>query len=96
MKKYTFDTSGLSTPHEQLPEEVVLYRPVWDCVIKCIEAGRIGVTLETYKEMCHITGDVGECIKDNKRLLLIEVDDLTWPALEYIQNYNRMRKAHVE
>lgn len=66
MKVYCLDTSGFSTPHVQMPEDVPLYRPIWECVIAAIESGKIGVTAETCGEMCHITGDVGECIKASR------------------------------
>lgn len=80
----------------QLPEDVPLYRPIWQCVIRAIEAGKIGVTAEIYKEMCHITGDVGECIRASKDRLLMEVDDPSWDGAKYIAHFNRMRKTHGE
>jgi hypothetical protein len=45
--------------------------------------------------MCHITGDLGECIKDHKSELELEVDDPDWDGLAYIAHYNRMRKEHA-
>lgn len=96
MKLYCLDTSGFSTPHEQLPEDIDVFRPTWDCVIKCIEGGHIGVTAEVYKEMCHITGDVGQCIKDCKAKLLMEVNDPSWDGHTYIKHFNRMTKVHAE
>ncbi|MBX3560985.1 MAG: DUF4411 family protein [Sphingomonas sp.] len=96
MKVYCLDTAGLSTPHMQLPEDVPLFRPIWDCVIRTIESGKIGVTAEIYKEMCHLTGDVGDCIRASKDRLLMEVDDPTWDGAGYIAQFNRMRQAHAE
>ncbi len=96
MKAYCLDTAGFSTPHMQLPEDVPLFRPIWQCVIRTIESGKIGVTAEIYKEMCHITGDVGECIRASKDRLLMEVDDPTWDGANYIAHFNRMRKVHEE
>lgn len=96
MKRYCLDTSGFSTPHIQLPEEVSLYRPIWDCVIATIESGVIGVTAEVYEELCHITGDVGECIRASKSKLLMEVDDPSWDGAGYIAHFNRMQKVHRE
>ena len=96
MKLYCLDTAGFSTPHMQMPEDVALYRPVWDCVIRTIESGKIGVTAEIYKEMCHITGDVGDCIRACKQELLMEVDDPSWDGAAYIAHFNRMRKEHRE
>lgn len=79
-----------------MPEDVDVFRPVWDCVIGCIEAGHIGVTSEVYNEMCHITGDVGQCIRDCKPQLLMEVNDASWDSRAYIQQFNRMSKVHRE
>lgn len=79
-----------------MPEDVVLFRPIWDCVIATIESGKIGVTAEIYKEMCHITGDVGECIRASKDKLVMEVDDQSWEAPLYIAHFSRMQKTHHE
>ena len=96
MKKFCLDTSGFSNPHEQMPEDVPHYGPIWDSVISAICAGKIGVTREIYDELCHVTGKVGECIRDNKALLLLEVGDASWDSLSYLRNFNRMRKDHAE
>lgn len=88
--------SGLSNPHVTMPEEVVIYAPVWDCVKQVIEDGKIAVTSEIYTEMCDITGEVGKCIKDNKAALRLEVGDPSWNSALYIQHFNRMRKDHKE
>ena len=80
----------------QLPEDVPLYRPIWQCVIRAIEAGKVAVTAEIYKEMCHITGDVGDCIRASKDQLLMEVDDRSWDGPRYIGQFDRMRKAHKD
>jgi hypothetical protein len=49
MKQYCFDTSGFSTPYEQLPYDI--YGPIWDAVMNVIVSGRIGVTTEIYEEV---------------------------------------------
>jgi hypothetical protein len=77
-----------------MPEDVALYRPVWDCVIAAIKSGKIAVTAEIYAELCHITGNVGECIRASKDRMLVEVDDCSWDSATYIFHFNRMRKAH--
>jgi hypothetical protein len=79
-----------------MPEDVALYGPVWECVITAIEAGKIAVTAEIYEELCHITGDVGDCIRDNKESLLMELDDPSWGPLQYIANFDQMRKNQAE
>ena len=91
---YCLDTSGFSTPHVQLPEDVPVFRPIWECVIRTIESGKIAVTNEIYREMCHITGDVGDCIRASKDKLLMEVDDPSWDGRDFISQFDRMQKAH--
>jgi hypothetical protein len=46
MKKYCFDTSGLSNPWLELPDDI--FASVWDQVIDRIEGGMIGATAEIY------------------------------------------------
>lgn len=79
-----------------MPEDVPYYRPIWECVIAAIEAGKIGVTPEIYNELCHITGEIGECIRSSKDKLLMEVDDPSWDGRGYIAQFNRMSKDHKE
>jgi hypothetical protein len=79
-----------------MPEDVDVFRPVWDCVVGCIEAGQIGVTAEVYDELCHISGKVGECIRDCKSRLLMEVNDTSWDGRSYISHFKRMSKVHHE
>jgi len=79
-----------------MPEEIVLFGPIWNCVKACIGDGKIAVTKEIYDEMLHITGSVGQSIKDHKAELLLEVGDPSWDFSTYIEHYNRMRKDHEE
>lgn len=77
-----------------MPEEIPLYAPVWDCVTRCIVEDKIAVTTEIYKELAHITGDVGECIRANKASMVLEVDEPSWDSGLYISYFNRMRKDY--
>ena len=78
MKKYCFDTSGISNPLELMPEDI--HASLWNGFkAKCLQPGIIAVTQEIYDEMPHIQGSVGQCIKDHKADLLMEVgDDWDW------------------
>jgi hypothetical protein len=92
MKKYCFDTSGISNPLESMPEDI--HESMWNGFkTKCLESGIIAVTQEIYDEMVHIPGSVGQCIKDNKASLLMEVGD-DWDWGSYITNLNKMEDDH--
>src|SRR5258708_40028607 len=92
MKKYCFDTSGISNPLETMPEDI--HQSMWkDFKVKCIESGIIAVTEEIYAEMEHIPGTVGKCIKENKASLLMEIGE-DWDWGSYIDNVNNMQDDH--
>jgi hypothetical protein len=62
---------------------------------KCLKAGIIAVTQEIHDEMVQIYGTVGQCIKDNKESLLMEVGG-DWDWNTYIDHVNRMGDDHKE
>lgn len=108
MKRYCFDTSGLSNPVENLPDDI--YQPIWFGVIRVIEAGAIAVTTEIYDEMHgSIRSLVGDCIDRNRSNMLLEIGDETWDYHAYtsvvaamqirqhdfISEYNRGSKRTV-
>ncbi|MFZ3352801.1 MAG: DUF4411 family protein [Xanthobacteraceae bacterium] len=92
MKKYAFDTSGISNPLETMPEDI--HESMWrGFKAKCLESGIIAVTQEIYDEMVHIPGSVGQCIKDQKDNMLMDVGgDWDWGA--YITHTNKMEDNH--
>jgi hypothetical protein len=79
-----------------MPEHIPAFQALWAGTRAYIETGKIATTPELYAEMCHITGEVGQCIKDNKNLLSLEVDDPAWDGEAYIRHYDRMRKEYAE
>jgi hypothetical protein len=89
MKKYCFDTSGISNPLESMPEDI--HESMWSGFkTKCLASGIIAVTQEIYDEMEHIPGSIGQCIKENKANILMEVGgDWNWGA--YITHVNKMQ-----
>jgi Domain of unknown function (DUF4411) len=92
MKRYVFDTSGISNPLEAMPEDI--HESMWKGFkTKCLESGIIAVTEEIYGEMLHIPGSVGQCIKDNKDELLMEVGG-DWDWNSYINHLNQMEDDH--
>jgi hypothetical protein len=92
MKKYCFDTSGLSNPWIELPDKI--FASVWDQVIERLESGVIGVTKEIYDELQLIPGRLGECIKRHKGQLLMELNDNTWDWESYVKQGTRILADH--
>lgn len=70
MKRYCFDTSGVSNPLEAMPEDI---HSSMRRVVEIFEAGAIAVTSEIYHEMTDIPGAIGTCINAHKGQLLLEV-----------------------
>lgn len=82
MKKYCFDTSGISTPLERLPDDI--YGSLWLQVIEVFESGVIAVTTEIYDEMHgSLYGRIGGCIDSNKAKLVLEIGDQSWDEAGY-------------
>lgn len=94
MKRYCFDTSGLSNPLEFLPEDI--HGWLWVRVCETIESGTIAVTTEIYEEMTHIPGMVGACIRANRHNLLLEVGDAGWPWEAYVDSATALQLTHRE
>jgi hypothetical protein len=92
MKKYCFDTSGISNPLESMPEDI--HESAWKKIKGCIEDGMFAVTTEIYEEMTHITGTVGDCIRNNQDALVLEVGEGEWDWSTYIKHVTRMQDAH--
>ncbi len=92
MKKYAFDTSGISNPLESMPEDI--HESIWKTFKETIlPSGIIAVTQEIYDEMGSIQGSVGQAIKDNKTNILLEVGE-DWDWGSYIDHCNKMEDDH--
>lgn len=92
MKRYCFDTSGISNPLETMPEDI--HDSMWKKFHDIIVAGYIAVTKEIYDEMILIPGAIGTCIKKNKDKMLLEVNKGDWNWQAYLGNSNAMIVAH--
>ncbi len=92
MKKYCFDTSGFSNPLEAMPEDI--HDSMWMKVKAIIADGRIAVTAEIYDEMERIGGDLGQCVKDHKAEMLLEVGDASWNWSAYKACAAEIQTAH--
>ena len=92
MKKYAFDTSGISNPLESMPEDI--HESIWkNFKTNILPSGIIAVTQEIYDEMESIPGSVGQSIKDNKANILLEVGE-DWDWGKYIDHCNKMEDDH--
>jgi len=94
MKKYCFDTSGISNPLETMPEDI--HESAWTKIKECIGSGIIAVNVEIYDELTHITGTVGQCIKDNEAALVLEIGDGEWDWEVYTDHNTRMQDEYKE
>ncbi len=93
MKKYCFDTSGLSNPLETTPEDI--HASLWIRVISVIEGDGVAVTQEIYDEMKRFPeGTVADCIGRNKNALVMDVGQDTWDWESYTNHIARCRKQY--
>jgi hypothetical protein len=72
-KRYCLDTSGLSNPLDSMPENIPIYRPIWQFLGTMIESGIFAVNKEIYDELCLLPGQIGVCLQNNEDNLLLEV-----------------------
>lgn len=93
MKAYCIDTSGLSNPLGNMPEDI--HPSLWKAVAGIVLSGKLAATAEVYKELTHITGDIGACINAGKSSLQLEVDDSSWDGMQYLAHATRMQIAHA-
>ncbi len=91
MKRYCFDTSALSNPLEQMPEDI--HRSLWYEIKNVIGSGVIGVTPEIYQEMLHLPGSLGKCIKNNKGQLIL-APGIELDMSKFAANSNQILKDH--
>jgi len=89
MKKYCFDTSGISSPLEMMPEDI--HESAWAKIKQCITDGMFAVTTEIYGEMTKLTGSVGDCIRANEAALVMEIGEGVWDWETYIKEATRMQ-----
>jgi hypothetical protein len=92
VKKYCVDTSGLSNPVAELPQDI--YTSLWQQVIDTMQTACMAVTYEIYDEMINIPGDIGQCIRDHKSAFILEVNQDSWDWQSYLTHSNRMNKTY--
>jgi hypothetical protein len=91
VKKYCFDTSGISNPLETMPEDI--HRTMWAEFRQRIEAGLIAATTEIHDEMRRIPGDIGNCLTGHKLTIVHEVGE-DWDWESYLEHAKRMQVDH--
>jgi len=94
MKKYVFDTSGLSNPLEVMPEDIHI--TLWGKVMAVFSTGHICVNTEIFEEMVLIEGDVGSQLKEIESDIKLEIGEGDWDWERYIEVFNQMKSAHVD
>lgn len=92
MVKYCFDTSGLSTPHEQTPPDI--HVSMWGNIRQFIADGHVAVTLEIFDEMTHIDSGLGDFIAACKEVILFEVGADSWDWETYLGHTTRMQEDY--
>jgi hypothetical protein len=92
MKAYCLDTSGLTTPLEQMPEDI--HQTLWGRVSDLINDNRFAVTTEIYRELTHVQGPLGDCIRGCQHSLQMEVDEDDWDWRSYLGHATRMQDDH--
>lgn len=88
-KEYCIDTSGLSNPLETTPIDI--HETLWSKVTDLLSSGRVAVTQEIHDEMVLIPGHVGEIIKSNSGVLILDVGDNEWDWQNYIDINTQMQ-----
>jgi len=92
MPKYCFDMSGLSNPHEVMPEHI--HVSMWASVHRFLEGGNVAITREIFDEMVRIGGNLGPFIKSLEKTLVYEVNVGDWDYRTYLAHAARMQVAH--
>jgi hypothetical protein len=92
MKRYCLDMSGFSNPLQSIPEDI--YVTLWAKLCEMVVAGDFAVTDEVYEELTHIPGDVGQCIKDHKAELVLEVGSGDWDWTSYLEHYDALHGGY--
>lgn len=92
MHKYCLDTSGLSNPIIQLPEDV--HVSLWEIVTEKIKFGVFCWNVEIADELACIPGPVGECLKSCKGTCCYDVGGRNWDWLSYLETVRLWKKKY--
>ena len=92
MPRYCLDTSGLSNPLENMPEDI--HSTLWARVRKAIEDGVFCWNTEILDELGSLPGTLGECIAAHGKTWCLEVGDDGWPWQAYIDHVKRLQVTY--
>ncbi len=92
MPKYCVDTSGLSHPYEEIPEDI--HPSLWTRVRDTIANGHVAVTQEIFQEIVHIPGRLGDYLKQSQALILYELQKGNWDWQGYVRHITKMQLGH--
>lgn len=94
MRKYVFDTSGLSNPLEVMPEDI--HVTLWGKVMTIFSTGHVCVNTEIFEEMILIDGYVGSQLINMESAIKLEIGDEDWSWQRYLEIFNQMKSTHVD
>lgn len=90
--KYCLDTSGLSNPVVDLPEDI--HTTLWPRVISTIQSGVFCWNVEIGNELALIPGAVGASLKACNGSSCLEVGKGSWPWKDYIDLNKKWQVSH--
>lgn len=93
MHKYCLDTSGISNPIMDLPEDV--HVTLWQKVQKCVTDGLFCWNKEISKELDSIYGQTGDCLRACNGSCCYEVGSGSWAWQGYITTFDAMRLKYT-
>lgn len=94
MKRYCFDTSGITNPLETMPQDI--HESMWRKIESILASGDVAVNREIYDEMVHIEGSVGDCIRANASQLVLEIQDNGWDWQTYLAHVTSMQATYQQ
>lgn len=92
MQRYCLDTSGLSNPLENMPEDI--HASLWQQIAERIRDGQFLCNTEIMDELRSIPGQIGACLVECCSHLCLEIGDNSWPWEDYLSHVEHMRVTH--
>jgi hypothetical protein len=88
MHKYCLDTSGISNPLAQMPEDI--FAGLWGKIAKLVENGFFCCTTEIADEYQHIEGNMGRRLSAHKASMVYEIGQDNWDWAAYVGHVNHI------